>query len=152
MGLVYLPTWMVDLCGFHVGKYTIHGWYGYVIFFLDGYKTQGLKMLRKCSARILQSKLLGLFLVVGQQKFNDLMWRIFFGDPVILSEYGLGCPITSWACRLRSSRSNVSPLSILRFRDWIPYGLLVSSDILGMFPAMKTHAFWKPRFYRQRNP
>ena len=22
MGLVYLPTWMVDFCGFHVDKYT----------------------------------------------------------------------------------------------------------------------------------
>ena len=29
MGLVYLPTWMVDSHGFHVGKYTIHGSYGY---------------------------------------------------------------------------------------------------------------------------
>ena len=25
---VYLPTWMVDFYGFHVGKYTIHGCYG----------------------------------------------------------------------------------------------------------------------------
>ena len=24
MGLVYLPTWMVDVYGFHVGKYTIY--------------------------------------------------------------------------------------------------------------------------------
>ena len=23
MGMVYLPTWMVDFYGFHVGKYTI---------------------------------------------------------------------------------------------------------------------------------
>ena len=22
MGLVYLPTWMLDFCGFHAGKYT----------------------------------------------------------------------------------------------------------------------------------
>ena len=29
MGLVYLPTWMVDFYGFHAGKYIdIHGWYG----------------------------------------------------------------------------------------------------------------------------
>ena len=27
---VYLPTWMVDFYGFHVGKYAIHGWYGYI--------------------------------------------------------------------------------------------------------------------------
>ena len=27
MGLAYLPTWMVDFYGFHVGKYIIHGWY-----------------------------------------------------------------------------------------------------------------------------
>ena len=26
--MVYLLTWMVDFYGFHVGKYTIHGWYG----------------------------------------------------------------------------------------------------------------------------
>ena len=25
---IYLPTLMVDFYGFHVGKYTIHGWYG----------------------------------------------------------------------------------------------------------------------------
>ena len=29
MGLVYLPTWMVDFYGFHVGEYAIHGSYGY---------------------------------------------------------------------------------------------------------------------------
>ena len=28
MGLIYLPTWMVQIYGFHVGKYIIHGWYG----------------------------------------------------------------------------------------------------------------------------
>ena len=26
--IVYLPTNLVDFYGFHVGKYTIHGWYG----------------------------------------------------------------------------------------------------------------------------
>ena len=32
--LVYLPTWMVDFYGFHVGEYAIHGSYGckYVIY------------------------------------------------------------------------------------------------------------------------
>ena len=28
MGLVYLPTWMVDFYGKYVGKYTIHGSFG----------------------------------------------------------------------------------------------------------------------------
>ena len=28
MGLVYLPTSMVDFYGKCIGKYTIHGWYG----------------------------------------------------------------------------------------------------------------------------
>ena len=30
MVMVYLPTWMVDFYGFHVGKHTVHGWYGFV--------------------------------------------------------------------------------------------------------------------------
>ena len=34
MGLAYLPTLMVDVCGFQVDKYGIHGWYGYIILCL----------------------------------------------------------------------------------------------------------------------
>ena len=29
MGMVYLPKWMVDFYGFHVGRYTIHRCFGY---------------------------------------------------------------------------------------------------------------------------
>ena len=44
VGLVYTPTWMVDFYGFHVGKYTIHGLFGYSlhIYFLVKYWQYGV--------------------------------------------------------------------------------------------------------------
>ena len=37
MGLVYLPTWLVEFYGFHVGIYTIHGSYGYGSLLYDDF-------------------------------------------------------------------------------------------------------------------
>ena len=43
MGLVYLPTWMVDFYGFHVGKYTMAmGSYGNCGVFVSGVILGGL--------------------------------------------------------------------------------------------------------------
>ena len=33
MGLIYLPTWMVDFYGKWIGEYTIHGFYGHAMRF-----------------------------------------------------------------------------------------------------------------------
>ena len=44
MGLVYLPTWMVDFFMVNVGKYTIHGSYGNLSFPNNSWVSGGIDM------------------------------------------------------------------------------------------------------------